>query len=131
MFCVVRHSLKKLRIYLQYFPNSLTFSHKLRKPVIDRSHLRMHRLTNAIGTVGLPLASKALQRSVASSPVRTGKQCVRLYTTPATSVVAEPFLNGTSSTYVEEMYEAWLENPGSVHKVVAMRCVAVCTTHLQ
>lgn len=29
---------------------------------------------------------------------------------------AEPFLNGTSSTYVEEMFEAWQEDPKSVHK---------------
>lgn len=39
---------------------------------------------------------------------------VRCYTAP---VAAEPFLNGTSSNYVEEMYYAWLENPKSVHKV--------------
>uniref|UniRef100_A0A8C7VTC4 2-oxoglutarate dehydrogenase complex component E1 n=1 Tax=Oncorhynchus mykiss TaxID=8022 RepID=A0A8C7VTC4_ONCMY len=38
---------------------------------------------------------------------------LRSYTT---SVSAEPFLNGTSSNYVEEMYYAWLENPRSVHK---------------
>ncbi|XP_067340579.1 2-oxoglutarate dehydrogenase complex component E1 isoform X5 [Channa argus] len=31
-------------------------------------------------------------------------------------VAAEPFLNGTSSNYVEEMYFAWLENPRNVHK---------------
>ena len=78
----------------------------------------MHRLTSAIGTVSRPLASKALQRTITSSPVKSQKQGVRLYTTPAASVVAEPFLNGTSSTYVEEMYESWLENPNSVHKVV-------------
>ena len=30
---------------------------------------------------------------------------------------AEPFLNGSSSSYVEEMYNAWLEDPKSVHKV--------------
>lgn len=29
----------------------------------------------------------------------------------------EPFLSGTNSSYVEEMYYAWLENPKSVHKV--------------
>jgi len=80
----------------------------------------MHRLTNAIGSVGRPLAGKALQRTFSSSPVKTPKQGIRLYSTPATSVVAEPFLNGTSSTYVEEMYESWLENPGSVHKVNVM-----------
>ncbi|KAF6086501.1 oxoglutarate dehydrogenase [Phyllostomus discolor] len=38
---------------------------------------------------------------------------IRCYTAP---VAAEPFLNGTSSNYVEEMYYAWLENPKSVHK---------------
>jgi len=75
----------------------------------------MHRLTIAVGR---PMATKALQRTFTSSPVRTRKPFVRFYTTPATSVVAEPFLNGTSSTYVEEMYESWLENPDSVHKVL-------------
>ena len=29
----------------------------------------------------------------------------------------EPFLNGSSSVYVEEMYSAWLKDPSSVHKV--------------
>uniref|UniRef100_A0A9L0R153 2-oxoglutarate dehydrogenase complex component E1 n=1 Tax=Equus caballus TaxID=9796 RepID=A0A9L0R153_HORSE len=38
---------------------------------------------------------------------------IRSYTAP---VAAEPFLSGTSSNYVEEMYYAWLENPKSVHK---------------
>lgn len=48
-------------------------------------------------------------------------QPMRSYTA---SVSAEPFLNGTSSNYVEEMYYAWLENPRSVHKVGD--CVCVC-----
>lgn len=34
-----------------------------------------------------------------------------------TQVAAEPFLNGTSSVYIEEMYAAWLEDPQAVHKV--------------
>lgn len=34
------------------------------------------------------------------------------------SVTAEPFLNGTSSNYLEELYYAWLENPKNVHKVL-------------
>lgn len=38
---------------------------------------------------------------------------IRCYSAP---VAAEPFLSGTSSNYVEEMYYAWLENPKSVHK---------------
>lgn len=35
----------------------------------------------------------------------------------ATQAAAEPFLNGTSSAYVEEMYNSWLKDPNSVHKV--------------
>uniref|UniRef100_A0A8B9KV36 2-oxoglutarate dehydrogenase complex component E1 n=1 Tax=Astyanax mexicanus TaxID=7994 RepID=A0A8B9KV36_ASTMX len=50
-----------------------------------------------------------------AAPVTTLRtfQPSRRYTAP---VAAEPFLNGTSSNYVEEMYYAWLENPKSVHK---------------
>jgi 2-oxoglutarate dehydrogenase E1 component len=31
------------------------------------------------------------------------------------SAAAEPFLNGSSTAYVEEMYNAWLRDPASVH----------------
>ncbi|XP_055707322.1 2-oxoglutarate dehydrogenase complex component E1 isoform X4 [Phlebotomus papatasi] len=31
------------------------------------------------------------------------------------SAAAEPFLNGSSSNYVEDMYNAWLRDPASVH----------------
>lgn len=34
----------------------------------------------------------------------------------ANRVIQEPFLNGSSSIYVEEMYKAWLKDPNSVHK---------------
>ncbi|XP_032868746.1 2-oxoglutarate dehydrogenase-like, mitochondrial isoform X2 [Amblyraja radiata] len=37
----------------------------------------------------------------------------RFYSMPGTS---EPFLSGSNSNYLEEMYYAWLENPKSVHK---------------
>ena len=30
---------------------------------------------------------------------------------------AEPFLSGSSSVYVEMMYDAWQKDPNSVHKV--------------
>ena len=33
------------------------------------------------------------------------------------TAAAEPFLNGSSSTYVEEMYESWKADASSVHKV--------------
>ncbi|XP_071546217.1 2-oxoglutarate dehydrogenase complex component E1 isoform X4 [Panulirus ornatus] len=35
---------------------------------------------------------------------------------PPTALAAEPFLNGSSSNYVEEMYSAWLHDPRSVHQ---------------
>jgi len=35
----------------------------------------------------------------------------------SSSVAAEPFLNGSSSIYIEEMYRAWEQDPNSVHKV--------------
>ena len=35
----------------------------------------------------------------------------------AAAAKAEPFLNGTNSAYVEEMYESWLLDSSSVHKV--------------
>lgn len=38
----------------------------------------------------------------------------RQYNAP---VATEPFLNGSSSAYVEEMYNAWLADPKSVHVV--------------
>lgn len=34
----------------------------------------------------------------------------------ASRVAQEPFLNGSSSVYVEEMYNAWVKDPNSVHK---------------
>lgn len=39
---------------------------------------------------------------------------VRNYAAP---VAAEPFLNGSSSAYVEHMYDSWIQDPNSVHKV--------------
>lgn len=35
----------------------------------------------------------------------------------STKVAKEPFLNGTTSNYIEDMYNAWLVDPSSVHKV--------------
>lgn len=52
---------------------------------------------------------------------------VRCYSAP---VAAEPFLSGTSSNYVEEMYYAWLENPKSVHKVSSQEQGSSCVGRL-
>lgn len=45
---------------------------------------------------------------------------VNKYRTYMTKTAHEPFLNGSSSVYVEEMYKAWLKDPESVHKVSLM-----------
>lgn len=45
------------------------------------------------------------------------------FRTYMTKTSKEPFLNGSSSIYVEEMYKAWLKNPESVHKVSLYHCI--------
>ena len=58
---------------------------------------------------------RTLRTKLQQNPV-VYKQFMRNYAAP---VASEPFLNGSSSTYVEEMYSAWLQDPNSVHKVRA------------
>ena len=82
----------------------------------------MHRLKTIVDKAR-PLASVTF-RTLAQNdykyqaplkPVlRLQRDFVRNYAAP---VAAEPFLNGSSSTYVEEMYNSWLQDPNSVHKV--------------
>lgn len=79
----------------------------------------MHRLRTCAARLRPLTAAQAAQTVGQQRPVTfTGGTRtflpLRSYTTP---VASEPFLNGTSSNYVEEMYYAWLENPKSVHKV--------------
>lgn len=72
----------------------------------------------------LRTCAATLRPLTASQTVRTLSQArpaaartlgqTRCYAAP---VAAEPFLSGTSGSYVEEMYYAWLEDPKSVHKV--------------
>ena len=38
---------------------------------------------------------------------------------------AESFLNGTNSVYVEEMYDSWMKDPRSVHRV-SQGLILVC-----
>ncbi|KAK3550196.1 hypothetical protein QTP86_021223 [Hemibagrus guttatus] len=76
----------------------------------------MHRLKTFAARLRLLTTAQSaqmfLQQRSAACALRTF-QSKRCYTAP---VVAEPFLHGTSSNYLEEMYYAWLENPKSVHK---------------
>ncbi|XP_054895037.1 oxoglutarate (alpha-ketoglutarate) dehydrogenase a (lipoamide) isoform X3 [Poeciliopsis prolifica] len=80
----------------------------------------MHRLRTCAARLRPLTASQAAQTVGQQRPITaTGAagsrtfQPIRSYSAP---VASEPFLNGTSSNYVEEMYYAWLENPKSVHK---------------
>ena len=57
--------------------------------------------------VGAKIRAAALvgsQRSYSAAP-------------PPPPAAAEPFLNGSSSVYVEDMYNSWLQDPKSVHAV--------------
>lgn len=74
----------------------------------------MHRARNLLNTVVGPPGQKfAGWLLVKNSPTATCTEC-RKYSVPA---AAEPFLNGSSSQYVEDMYNAWLADPCSVHAV--------------
>ena len=65
---------------------------------------------NAVGPE--KFASWLLRSSKAACSVTVSS--TRHYNAP---VQTEPFLNGSSSAYVEEMYNAWLADPKSVHVV--------------
>ncbi|XP_066260736.1 2-oxoglutarate dehydrogenase complex component E1 isoform X2 [Euwallacea similis] len=73
----------------------------------------MHRARTIVTAITGPTSQKFASWLVKNSPssVITCNQC-RDYSVPA---AAEPFLNGSSSQYVEDMYNAWLADPSSVH----------------
>lgn len=62
---------------------------------------------------------------VRSHPLTRTSQLI--FTEPArkynSRVATEPFLNGSTSSYVEEMYNAWLQDPNSVHVVSKYKCI--------
>ncbi|XP_033845752.1 2-oxoglutarate dehydrogenase complex component E1 [Periophthalmus magnuspinnatus] len=76
----------------------------------------MYRLRTTVARLG-PIAH-AGQNISQPRPlrVRAAPRTFEPTRRPITSVSAEPFLNATSSNYLEEMYYAWLENPKNVHK---------------
>ena len=61
-------------------------------------------------------------RHLASTPQIRNKRYDNINQSYGTSVGAEPFINGTSSSYVEEMYDSWKSDPQSVHKVSSIGC---------
>ncbi|XP_017784417.1 PREDICTED: 2-oxoglutarate dehydrogenase, mitochondrial isoform X2 [Nicrophorus vespilloides] len=75
----------------------------------------MHRAHTIYKTLTGPQGQRMgawLLTKKSTAPVACAGQQLRVYTTPVTS---EPFLNGSSSAYVEDMYNAWLADPSSVH----------------
>uniref|UniRef100_A0A4W5RTR3 2-oxoglutarate dehydrogenase complex component E1 n=1 Tax=Hucho hucho TaxID=62062 RepID=A0A4W5RTR3_9TELE len=78
----------------------------------------MQRLRTTVARLRPITATQTAKSQSQARPTAVGGalrtfEPMRSYTA---SVSAEPFLNGTSSNYVKEMYYAWLENPRSVHK---------------
>ena len=63
-------------------------------------------------TAGRSTLSRTFLLSVSESTAATVVS-TRSYKAKAAQ---EPFLNGSSSVYTEEMYRAWLKDPNSVHK---------------
>ncbi|BFZ17509.1 hypothetical protein BsWGS_20554 [Bradybaena similaris] len=58
----------------------------------------------------------ALYRSYASPSVAGGPRIISRGQRYGTRAAAEPFISGSSSAYIEDMYEAWQRDPNSVHK---------------
>lgn len=46
------------------------------------------------------------------------RTCASVQTLSDRAQTTHSFLNGSSSVYTEHMYEAWLQDPSSVHKVI-------------
>ncbi|KAL3282576.1 hypothetical protein HHI36_005752 [Cryptolaemus montrouzieri] len=70
-------------------------------------HRAKHIIKGVTGPQGQVFAGWLLSKNTA--PIIAAN---RPYNVPA---AAEPFLNGSSATYVEDMYNAWLADPSSVH----------------
>ena len=73
----------------------------------------MFRLKTLVPVIGRRYGF-AVAQSSKTLPHCLGTVAGRNYALP---VAAEPFLNGSSSVYMEAMYEAWQKEPTSVHKV--------------
>uniref|UniRef100_A0A1B0GI66 2-oxoglutarate dehydrogenase complex component E1 n=2 Tax=Lutzomyia longipalpis TaxID=7200 RepID=A0A1B0GI66_LUTLO len=78
----------------------------------------MHRARSALNCMLIPSG----QQTFASwLNIGAAKSRIASELLPASSIrhynsaAAEPFLNGSSSNYVEDMYNAWLRDPASVH----------------
>lgn len=85
----------------------------------------MHRLRTTIARLWPFTAAQTAQSLSQNRAAGMGLRTFQPKRHLNASVAAEPFLNGTSSNYVEEMYYAWLENPRNVHKVCVWSHICV------
>lgn len=75
----------------------------------------MHRARTLVNAISAgPPAQKLASWLIKNTPSTFQYNQCRSYNVPAAS---EPFLNGSSGQYVEDMYNAWLADPSSVHAV--------------
>lgn len=75
----------------------------------------MHRAKSIITALSGKQSQKFASWLLTNSPAAAaGVASTRLYSVPASQ---ESFLSGASANYVEDMYNAWLKDPSSVHAV--------------
>lgn len=81
----------------------------------------MHRAKSIITTLSGKQSQKFASWLLSKGPAPAATVVsTRLYSVPASQ---ESFLNGSSANYVEDMYNAWLKDPSSVHAVSNIFCV--------
>lgn len=77
----------------------------------------MHRARTALQLISHPAGQQNFGSWLVRNPTSkltselVAASSVKLYN----SAAAEPFLNGSSSNYIDDMYNAWLKDPASVH----------------
>ncbi|XP_055629734.1 2-oxoglutarate dehydrogenase complex component E1 isoform X2 [Toxorhynchites rutilus septentrionalis] len=77
----------------------------------------MHRARTALQIINHPIGQQNFGSWLIRNPSSkltnelVAASSVKLYN----SAAAEPFLNGSSSNYIDDMYNAWLRDPASVH----------------
>lgn len=76
----------------------------------------MHRASTAFNLAISPMASQSFATWLLKGSSKKLNNVVATITLRGyNSVAAEPFANGTTASYVEEMYNSWCRDPSSVH----------------
>jgi hypothetical protein len=89
----------------------------LRPPCVQTS------VSDSMRVTGVRVRRRSLVNLTKTVAIRAPLSCVRASASAAVALRTEQFMNGTSSMYIEDMYQAWKTDPNSVHKV-CRACVA-------